>query len=205
MCCKVEIQGQDTTFKRRAESAFARTIPLSIDNLKGNILVGWSSMKTKDTKLGTICLFQEELWCLGLVNEVRIENVKLVALYNLGRRVIMIVMSLIVLVPVISSLDTVEVARFARTPFVLPRIRRSLHVNLVIQAEFIFEITNMGINICGNHASFLFLLCIFFDFTPSFCRLELLFLLFKSLKLANQHFLVKIRQFLLGKVHIQLA
>lgn len=59
---------------------------------------------------------------LSLVNKVWVENVKLVSLYNLWRRVIVIVVSLIVLVPFISSMNPVEILGFSWPILVMPPI-----------------------------------------------------------------------------------
>lgn len=54
------------------------------------------------------------------INEVGIEDVKLVSLDDLRRRIIVVVMGLIILVPFISHLDAVEVSGFARPVFACP-------------------------------------------------------------------------------------
>ena len=51
----------------------------------------------------------------GLVNEVWIENVKLVSLDDLGWRVVNVVVSLVVLVPLEPGVHAIEVARFTRS------------------------------------------------------------------------------------------
>jgi hypothetical protein len=54
----------------------------------------------------------------GLVNEVWIENVELVALDHLGRRVVNVVVSLIVLVPLEARVHAIKVPRFPRSEMV---------------------------------------------------------------------------------------
>lgn len=57
-----------------------------------------------------------------LVNKVRIEDIKLVTLHDLWRWIIMIIVSLVVLVPLISSVNTVEIFRLSRPVFVMPPV-----------------------------------------------------------------------------------
>lgn len=44
-------------------------------------------------------------------------------LHSLGRGVVVVVVRLVVLVPVVTRLDTVEVARFSRAELVVPPVR----------------------------------------------------------------------------------
>ena len=67
-------------------------------------------MEAKDTEFVRISFFQEILRCLGRIDKIRIKDVEFVALDGLGRRIVVVVMSLVVLVPIIPSLDTVKVS-----------------------------------------------------------------------------------------------
>lgn len=99
-------------------------IPFFVDNPEGKVFVRWSSHKPNETcvflsRLGrrftalpTVLTFDAICWGLGLVDQVGIEDVELVTLYNLGWRVVMVVMGLVVFVPFVTHLDTVEVSRF---------------------------------------------------------------------------------------------
>ena len=51
-----------------------------------------------------------------------VENVNLVALHNLWGRVVVVIVRRIVLVPLVSSLDAVEVPRFSRSELVIPSV-----------------------------------------------------------------------------------
>ena len=51
----------------------------------------------------------------NLVDEVRIEDVKLVALHNLWRGIVDVVVGLVVLVPLEAGVNAVEVARLPRS------------------------------------------------------------------------------------------
>lgn len=65
---------------------------------------------------------------LRLVNKVRIEDVELVSLHNLRRRVIMIIVGLIVLVPLVSGVNTVEIFRLSRSVLVMPPVYLHPHL-----------------------------------------------------------------------------
>lgn len=60
--------------------------------------------------------------CFCFIHQIRIKDIKLVALHNLGRRVVMIVMCLIIFVPLISGMDTIEIFRFSWTILIMPPI-----------------------------------------------------------------------------------
>ena len=51
-----------------------------------------------------------------------VENVNLVALHNLRGRVVVVIVRRIVLVPLVSGLDAVEVPRFSRSELVIPSV-----------------------------------------------------------------------------------
>ena len=59
---------------------------------------------------------------LCFVNEVRIEDIEFISLYNLRRWIVMIVMSLIILVPLISGVDTVKILGFPWPVLVMPPV-----------------------------------------------------------------------------------
>lgn len=59
---------------------------------------------------------------LGLVNEVGVEDVELVALDDLGRRVVVIVVRLVVLVPLVPRVHAVEVFGLARPVLLIPPV-----------------------------------------------------------------------------------
>ena len=53
-------------------------------------------------------------WRARLVDQIGVEDVELVALHNLGRRVVEVVVGLVVFVPFESSVNAIEVARLSR-------------------------------------------------------------------------------------------
>mmetsp|Transcript_34822 Transcript_34822/g.84357 ORF Transcript_34822/g.84357 Transcript_34822/m.84357 type:complete len:236 (-) Transcript_34822:1146-1853(-) len=204
MCCKVEVQRQDATLKGTLEPSLPRPIPLSIDNLEGNVLVWSSTVETKDAEIIGICRFQKVLGSLGRIHQVGVENVEGVSLYNLGGRSFSVVMRLIVLVPVVPCLDAVEVSRFAWGIPILPRVCFLVgNVDLVSFTELFFGISKVGIDIFWNHGIAVFI--ILFTFLLLRSSLGSFFLaLFQLFKLADQHFLMYFRKIQLGQVDHEL-
>jgi hypothetical protein len=86
-------------------------------------------------------------------------NVKytnLVALDNLGRRIIRIIMCLVVLVPLITGVYSVEVSWFTRTILVAPRVRTNRNWRLCVEG-FLF-LVKVSLHLCTVHG---FRSCIF--------------------------------------------
>lgn len=80
-------------------------------------------MKSQNAKVLVFwAWFEEILWRGALVDQVRVENVKLVTLDDLGWRVVEVVMRLVVLVPLEACVDPVEEAGFSGTVFVRPQV-----------------------------------------------------------------------------------
>ena len=57
-----------------------------------------------------------------LINEVGVKHVEFVTLDDLRRRIVVVVVCLIVLVPLVASFDAVEIPWLARTVLVVPPI-----------------------------------------------------------------------------------
>ena len=80
-------------------------------------------METYNACLATVpILLNGVSWSLYLVNKVGIEDVELVSLYNLWRRVVMIIVGLVVLVPLIPGMNTVEIFRLSWSVLVMPPV-----------------------------------------------------------------------------------
>lgn len=128
-------------------------IPFLIDNSKCNILIWRSGHKPNQTGIFLtsrrvrLASFPPMLPLdsvrrrLGFINEVGIEYIKLIALDNLGRGVIVIIMSLVVLVPLIPHLYTVEVPGFARSVLVSP-LRMVVCAHGLLPGENFFVLAN---------------------------------------------------------------
>lgn len=120
---EVEPQLEDPVGKLTTEAVSVGVLPLPVDNLKGNVLVRWASMEPQNPKVFILRTgLKEVLWGRALVNQVWVENVELVALYDLGRWVVKVVMCLVVFVPLEARVHPVEEARLPGTVLVGPQI-----------------------------------------------------------------------------------
>lgn len=120
---EVEPELEDAVGKLAAEAMPVRVFPLSVDYLEGNIFVGRSSMEAQGGKILVVwASFQKIFWGGAFVNQVRVEDIKLVTLHNLGRGVVKIVVGLVILVPLKSGVHSIEETRLARTVLVSPQV-----------------------------------------------------------------------------------
>lgn len=118
---EVEPQLKYGVVELATKSVFVRVLPLSVDNLEGDVLVGRTGDEAEDLEVG-LCLTR----CpgvrgrLGHVNEIRVEDVELVTLNNLRWRVVQVVVGLVVLVPYEAGVHTIKESRLARTILIRP-------------------------------------------------------------------------------------
>lgn len=119
----MEPQLENPVGELATEAMSVRVLPLPVYNLKGNVLVWRASMEPQNPKVFIFRTgFEEVLWSGTLVNQVRVENVELVSLDDLGWRVVEVVMGLVVLVPFEACVDSVEEAWFPGAVFVSPQV-----------------------------------------------------------------------------------
>lgn len=120
---EVEPELKDAVGKLAAEAMPVRVFPLSVDNLEGDVFVRRSSVEAQGGEVLIVrASFQKVFWGGTFVDQVRVEDIKLVTLHNLGRRVVEIVVGLVVLVPLKSGVHSVEETWFAGTVFVSPQV-----------------------------------------------------------------------------------
>jgi hypothetical protein len=67
-------------------------------------------------------LLDGKSWSLYLVNKVWVKDIEFVSLHNLRRRVVMIIVSLVVFVPLISGVNTIEILGLSWSVLVMPPI-----------------------------------------------------------------------------------
>lgn len=80
-------------------------------------------MKSDNTSLIAVAILLNSVhWRSRLINQIRVKYVELIALDNLGRRIVVIVMSLVVLVPLISGMNPIEIFWLSWTVFIMPPI-----------------------------------------------------------------------------------
>jgi hypothetical protein len=134
-------------------------IPLFVDDTKGDILVRRSSDEADEasvlspsrrkrfTPLATILALDTEGRCFGGIDKIGVEDVELVALDDFGREVFVVVMSLVVLVPLVTHLDSVEVAWFSWAICLCPFRSASRHVLLCIEGFFVVVEASRGLSV----------------------------------------------------------
>lgn len=95
-----------------------------------NVLVGRSGMKSDKTCF-TIAPILLDSICRSFyfVHQIRIEDVELITLYNFRGRIIMVIMCLVIFIPFISSVHSVEVLGLSRTIFIMPPINLKSHIS----------------------------------------------------------------------------
>lgn len=100
-----------------------RVLPFTVNDLERDVLIRWPGVKTQDTKVLVVgARFQEVLRRGALVDQVWVENIKLVSLDDFGRRVVKVVVRLVVLVPLEACVDTVKEARLAWPVLISPHV-----------------------------------------------------------------------------------
>ena len=107
---KMEPQLEDVVVKLASEAPLVAILPLLVDNLEGNILVWRTSHNLQYAEVPRVTSWNQlELGCGTFFNQIRVEYVELVTLDNLGRGIVHVVMGLVVLVPLETSVDPIEV------------------------------------------------------------------------------------------------
>lgn len=87
------------------------------------VFIWRASVEPNNTGLTAVAIFLNKVRrSLNFINKVWVENIELVALDNLRRRVIMVIMCLIILVPFITSMNSVKILRLSWAIFVMPPI-----------------------------------------------------------------------------------
>ncbi|KFP75399.1 Putative uncharacterized protein encoded by CACTIN-AS1, partial [Apaloderma vittatum] len=120
---EVEPELEDPIGKLAAEAVAVGILPLAVDDLEGDVLVGRPGVEAQDGKvLVVLAGLQEVLGGRALVDEVGVEDIELVALHDLGGRVVEVVVGLVVLVPLEARVHAVEEAGLAGPVLVSPEI-----------------------------------------------------------------------------------
>lgn len=135
---EVEVEGENASAEEASETCFISIIPFFIEDSEREVFVGRASRELDDAVIWILGRFEEILGRLALIDELRVEDVELVALDILGRRIIGVVMHLVVLVPIESLFDTVEVARFLGLIPARPLVGLRIQLLLFVEDHFIF-------------------------------------------------------------------
>lgn len=118
---EVKPQLENVVVKLTSKPTLVRVFPFSINNFERDVLVRWASVKSQDSEIFVVGAGCKEIFRRGiLVDKVWVEDIELVALHNLRRRIVHVVVRLIVLVPLEAGVHAVKVARLTRSVFVGP-------------------------------------------------------------------------------------
>lgn len=86
---EVDVDLQDSSVKAAPKSSLVTVFPFLVHNRKRKIFVWGTRREEQDTGVVVALGFDKLVrGCLGLVDEIWIENVEFVALYDLGRRIV---------------------------------------------------------------------------------------------------------------------
>lgn len=121
--------------KTTLEASFAlgAVIPFFVDDAESNVLIRrtgdeadqacvvFAGGRKRLASLPAVFALNLEGWGFGNVDEIWVEKVEAVALHDLWWRVVVVVVSLVVLVPFVAQLNSVEVSRLAGLVLVGPR------------------------------------------------------------------------------------
>ena len=92
----MEPQLEDIVVELTPEPSLVPILPLLVDYLEGNVFIWRTSHDLQDAEVPRVtCWNQLKLGCRAFFYQIRVEYVELVALYNLWRRIVKIIMSLI--------------------------------------------------------------------------------------------------------------
>mmetsp|Transcript_100341 Transcript_100341/g.321755 ORF Transcript_100341/g.321755 Transcript_100341/m.321755 type:complete len:354 (+) Transcript_100341:2-1063(+) len=128
---EVEVELEHSSVEDDSEAELVRRIPLAIHDLEGGVLVGRACVEAKEHRLRGLRVPLDVVnRRLRLIDQVGVEYVELVPLDSLRRRIVVVVVSLVVLVPLVACLHAVEEAWFSRLVLAFPLValRREAHL-----------------------------------------------------------------------------
>lgn len=148
---EVEIEMENTTLKCTLEPLLVRVFPFLVHNTESlqritkwtscsmikprkiklnksrhkayNILVWRAGMKSYEASVTSASIFLYTVcWCLWFIHKIRVKYIELVTLNNFRRWVVVVIMSLVVFVPFISSMHPIEVLGLSWSILVMPPV-----------------------------------------------------------------------------------
>jgi hypothetical protein len=123
MAFEIEIHMQDASLKCALKPFLVRVFPFLVHYAEGNVFIRRTSMEADQACFSTTTISLDGIcWCLCLIHKIWVEDIEFVALHNLWRWIVMVIMSLIVLVPLISCVDSVEILRLPWPVLIMPPI-----------------------------------------------------------------------------------
>ena len=119
----MEPQLENIVVKLASEASLVSVLPFLVHDLECNVFIWRASHDFQDAEVSSVSGWDKfELGCGTLFYQVRIENVELVSLNYFRRRVVKVVMSLIVFIPLKASVNSVEISWLPWPVFVTPLI-----------------------------------------------------------------------------------
>ena len=103
------------------ETFATRTLPLPVHNFERNILIRGARFEPQHGEILIVLTgCHNVLRCCSNIDKIGVEDIELVPLHNFRGRVVLVVMCLIVFVPLVAGVHTVEETRFTRSILVRP-------------------------------------------------------------------------------------
>jgi hypothetical protein len=111
MLLEIEVKVENSLVKDGLEPHLFTDFPLLVHKFKGHIMVRSPSVEPQGDRPFLLRGLNEILRGFGLVNEVRVENIEFVTLDHLGRWVVLVIVSLVVLVPFVPRFNSIKEPR----------------------------------------------------------------------------------------------
>lgn len=106
---------------KNENAPFVRMLPLLMNDGECNIFIWWPGLEDDGSDIGIGFVFDDDISRgFGFVDQIWIEDIELVSLDGLGRRIISIVVCLIILVPLVARVHSIDILRLARPVLVVP-------------------------------------------------------------------------------------
>ena len=127
---------QNPLIKCALEALLMRIIPFLVHNPKSDVFIRWPCMEPYNASL-TIApiLLKSVNWSLCIVKKLWIKDIKLISLHKLWRRVVVIIVSLIVFIPLITCVNTAEIFRLPWSVLVMSPIHLRVQVHFNARAK----------------------------------------------------------------------
>mmetsp|Transcript_43688 Transcript_43688/g.98775 ORF Transcript_43688/g.98775 Transcript_43688/m.98775 type:complete len:264 (+) Transcript_43688:483-1274(+) len=156
---EIEKQVEHAPLEARPEARLPAELPFAVHELERNVFVRRTCGESEDHKLLGVGRLADVLWGAAPIDQVRIEDRKLVALHRLRGRVIVVVMRLVVFVPLVARAHAVEVPRLSRPIFVSPPEGLFPELDLIREAEFLLQVLQTALRLRGQSGRAILLQC----------------------------------------------
>ena len=117
---EIEVQLQYSTVKGAPETTALTFGPFLVYYSECNIFIRWASRKMDDAEILIVSGCEMVCWRDLGVDQIRVKYVKFVALDNLWRWIVCVIMCAIITTPIIARAYPIEIFWFSRCIFVGP-------------------------------------------------------------------------------------